>query len=95
MAKKQNLSLNSLKISGPCGRLLCCLAYEYSHYNEARHKIPDEGTEVFYDNETFKIQEINVVAEKIKASSPSGRVLAISFERFFYNTDEKKWVVKD
>lgn len=33
MAKDQNLSLNSMKISGPCGRLLCCLAYEYTFYN--------------------------------------------------------------
>jgi cell fate regulator YaaT (PSP1 superfamily) len=34
MAKDQNLSLNSMKISGPCGRLLCCLSYEHNFYNE-------------------------------------------------------------
>ncbi len=36
MAKEQNLSLNSMKISGPCGRLLCCLAYEYDFYREEK-----------------------------------------------------------
>ena len=43
MAKDQNLSLNSMKISGQCGRLLCCLSYEYDWYNEARRKLPNEG----------------------------------------------------
>lgn len=38
MAKRQNLSLNPSKISGQCGRLLCCLAYEDDQYREARPK---------------------------------------------------------
>ena len=43
MAKDQNLSLNSMKISGQCGRLLCCLSYEYDWYSEARKKLPSEA----------------------------------------------------
>ena len=39
MAKEQNLSLNSMKISGQCGRLLCCLSYEFDFYSEARKKL--------------------------------------------------------
>ena len=46
MAKDQNLSLNSMKISGACGRLLCCLAYEYDFYAEERKKYPNEGSRV-------------------------------------------------
>lgn len=42
MAKDQNLSLNSMKISGQCGRLLCCLSYEFDFYAEARKKLPSE-----------------------------------------------------
>jgi cell fate regulator YaaT (PSP1 superfamily) len=95
MAKKQNLSLNSLKISGPCGRLLCCLAYEYSYYNDARHKMPEEGIEIFYENENCKIMEVNVITEKIILSSVSGRILAIPFDSFIYNTNDKKWIIKD
>lgn len=38
MAKRQNLSLNPSKISGQCGRLLCCLAYEDTRYQQKRHK---------------------------------------------------------
>ncbi|MDR1257290.1 MAG: hypothetical protein LBJ86_06045, partial [Spirochaetaceae bacterium] len=40
MAKDQGLSLNSMKISGPCGRLLCCLAYEQNFYAEQRRCMP-------------------------------------------------------
>ncbi len=40
MAKEQNLSLNPNKISGLCGKLMCCLAYEYDTYKEAWSKLP-------------------------------------------------------
>ncbi|WP_461248179.1 regulatory iron-sulfur-containing complex subunit RicT, partial [Treponema sp. R6D11] len=43
MAKDQKLSLNSVKISGPCGRLMCCLFYEYSFYSEQQRALPQEG----------------------------------------------------
>jgi cell fate regulator YaaT (PSP1 superfamily) len=43
MAKRQNLSLNPSKISGQCGRLLCCLAYEDEVYKRPRAPIPREG----------------------------------------------------
>ena len=55
MAKDQNLSLNSMKISGQCGRLLCCLSYEFDWYNEARKKLPSEGIHVYYDGTNFNI----------------------------------------
>jgi cell fate regulator YaaT (PSP1 superfamily) len=42
MAKRQNLSLNPSKISGQCGRLLCCLAYEDEGYKKRRPK-PSQG----------------------------------------------------
>ena len=43
MAKDQNLSLNPTKISGACGRLMCCLKYENDFYEEARAQLPDLG----------------------------------------------------
>ncbi|MCU5747058.1 stage 0 sporulation family protein [Staphylococcus sp. SQ8-PEA] len=46
MAKEQNLSLNPTKISGACGRLMCCLKYENEHYEEARAQLPDVGDAV-------------------------------------------------
>ncbi len=43
MAKEQNFSLNSAKISGACGRLMCCLRYEHETYEEALAKTPPNG----------------------------------------------------
>ncbi len=40
MAKRQDISLNPSEISGLCGRLLCCLAYEDDYYQEVKHKLP-------------------------------------------------------
>ncbi len=46
MAKGQNLSLNPTKISGVCGRLMCCLRFEMSAYEDAREELPRTGEEV-------------------------------------------------
>lgn len=46
MAKTQGLSLNPTKISGLCGRLMCCLEYENNHYSETFKKMPKTGSEV-------------------------------------------------
>lgn len=47
MAKNQNLAINPNKVSGGCGRLLCCLKYENENYSEARKKLPERGSKVF------------------------------------------------
>ena len=46
MAKDQNLSLNPTKISGLCGRLMCCLKYENDSYEEAKKQMPDIGEQI-------------------------------------------------
>ena len=91
MAKDQNLSLNSMKISGPCGRLLCCLAYEHQFYGEQRRFIPSEGTRINWDGSYWKVVEVNVVMGKLKLSADDGRVIqlpASAFEKL-----DGRWVV--
>ncbi len=92
MAKNQNLSLNSVKISGQCGRLLCCLAYEADWYNEARKSMPSEGIRVYYDGISFTITETNQVRGTIKMTGEDGRVLEMNTSDFFQ--DGNKWKVK-
>lgn len=50
MAKNQNLALNPSKVSGGCGRLLCCLTYENDVYTELRKKLPPRGVRVRFDD---------------------------------------------
>ncbi len=92
MAKNQNLSLNSVKISGQCGRLLCCLAYESDWYNEARKSMPSEGIRIYYDGTSFQITETNQVRGTIKMTGEDGRILEMSTTDFFQ--DGNKWKVK-
>jgi cell fate regulator YaaT (PSP1 superfamily) len=80
MAKEQSLTLNSLKISGHCGRLLCCLAYEYDVYREARQALPQIGTRLRYDGEEFRVADHNVLARRVRLEAASGRVLDVGFD---------------
>lgn len=93
MAKDQNLSLNSMKISGQCGRLLCCLSYEFDCYTEARKKLPQEGVRLFYEGTSFRVTEVNPLAEYIKILGEDGRLLEIRVNQLVQQ--EGKWRIID
>jgi cell fate regulator YaaT (PSP1 superfamily) len=93
MAKDQNLSLNSMKISGPCGRLLCCLSYEYGFYSEQRRLIPQEGSRISHGSVVWKVAEVNVVTGQLKLGSDDGRLVTVSAEQF--ERVENRWRIKD
>ena len=92
MAKEQNLSFNSMKISGPCGRLLCCLSYEHAFYSEQARKIPQEGARVNYEKEIWTVTEVNMVSGQVKISCGDGRLAVIPAERF--ERADNHWQVK-
>lgn len=91
MAKDQNLSLNSMKISGQCGRLLCCLSYEYDWYAEARKKLPNEGIKLFYDGTNFRVTEVNLITSMVKMMGEDGRFLEVNASRFV--KDGNRWKI--
>jgi cell fate regulator YaaT (PSP1 superfamily) len=93
MAKDQNLSLNSMKISGPCGRLLCCLAYEYGFYRDARRELPGEGVRFPFDGVLFRVVEVNALSGSVKAAGEDGRVLDLPAARFMHS--EGRWQVRE
>lgn len=61
MAKEQNLSLNPTKISGVCGRLMCCLKYEEDIYEETRRRMPRVGKEVITPEGNGVVWDLNIV----------------------------------
>jgi cell fate regulator YaaT (PSP1 superfamily) len=95
MAKVQNLSLNSMKISGPCGRLLCCLSYEFETYSEEKKKLPGEGYKIAYDGSIFKITEINILSKTVRLLSDDGRLLEIPSSRIYYDNGSGKWKIRE
>ena len=66
MAKEQNLSLNPTKISGICGRLMCCLNYEQSTYEDIRKRMPKVGSIVKTIEGTGEVFSNSTVKESVK-----------------------------
>ncbi len=67
MAKEQNLSLNPTKISGICGRLMCCLKNEQEAYEYLNSNLPDIGEKVkTFDGLTGEVTSVNVLRQKVK-----------------------------
>ncbi|MBE7068800.1 MAG: stage 0 sporulation protein [Clostridiales bacterium] len=66
MAKIQNLSLNPGKISGLCGRLMCCLGYEIEHYTEASKQMPKIGSEVGTPEGRAIVASVNMLKMEVK-----------------------------
>ena len=67
MAKEQSLSLNPTKISGSCGRLMCCLKNEQEAYEELNSNLPDIGEKVkTFDGFKGEVVSVNVLRQKVK-----------------------------
>ncbi|MFA5448322.1 MAG: regulatory iron-sulfur-containing complex subunit RicT [Sphaerochaeta sp.] len=94
MAKEQNLSLNSMKISGPCGRLLCCLSYEYDFYVEEKKLYPPEGSRLKIGHELMRITEVNILSKQITVSGSEGRMLSLPQKALIYNEGAARWEVE-
>lgn len=73
MAKDQNLSLNPTKISGICGRLMCCLKYESEAYEKERAGYPDIGTPVITPAGEGKIFAINILKKSVSVELRESR----------------------
>lgn len=77
MAKEQGLALNPPKISGACGRLLCCLAYEIEHYRELKQKLPAKGKKISTPMGPAKVVETSPLKEMVKVELEGGAVVEI------------------
>ncbi len=80
MAKEQNLSLNPAKLSGICGRLLCCLAHEHEYYASFHGKFPKLNAEIVVGEETARVMDINYITYKILLGFPDRRKAHFSLD---------------
>ncbi|KLO24536.1 hypothetical protein X274_03355 [Marinitoga sp. 1155] len=65
MAKTQQMLINTAKISGRCGRLMCCLAYENDFYESTLKCIPNEGTTIEYENVPARVITVNAFLKQV------------------------------
>ncbi len=78
MAKEQNLALNPSKISGQCGRLLCCLDYEYETYCELRKSFPKFGKLVrTVQQQTGTVEKVNLLTSELTLRLPDDKLISV------------------
>lgn len=90
MAKEQNLSLNPSKISGNCGRLMCCLKYEDEVYQKKLKKLPNIGAIVKTEDGVGEVEGIETLRERVKVKLKNEE--GFSYKR--YDVKDLK-VIKD
>ena len=97
MAKTQGLSLNPSKISGLCGRLMCCLAYENDYYKDVYKKMPKIGSDVISPDGKGTVISVNMLTYnvKVKIESKDGSLTYKDFKleqlkSIKANTDDEK-----
>jgi cell fate regulator YaaT (PSP1 superfamily) len=77
MAKEQNISLNPGKISGMCGRLMCCLTYEHPYYEKVKKDLPKIGKTVMLEQGEGKVIRQNVLKETLSVVLESGEEVEV------------------
>ena len=65
-AKNQMLAINIPKLSGHCGKLICCLKYEDDIYSEERKNFPELGTRLFIDKVEYTVTSVNIISKVVK-----------------------------
>ena len=75
MAKNQLLALNIQKLSGQCGKLMCCLSFEDEMYKEQRKGLPKMNAQVVYNGERFRIQGMNLLNQTAKLGNKENMVI--------------------
>ena len=75
MAKEQNLSLDPTKISGICGRLMCCLKFENEVYEQAKNGFPELGRKVVTPDGDGRVNAINVLKQTVNVELRDSRLI--------------------
>ena len=81
LAKAQGLSLNPVQISGPCGRLLCCLHYEHDFYVQQRKRFPKEGKTVKTSVGDERVVSIDIFRERVTLRADDGATRVVALEQ--------------
>ncbi|MBU1853189.1 MAG: stage 0 sporulation family protein [Candidatus Omnitrophica bacterium] len=81
MAKEQNLSLNPSKISGCCGRLMCCLGYEYENYKKYLKGLPKEGEKIKTKEGKGRVISVNALKRKVVVELEEGKQIELDYNK--------------
>ena len=88
-AKNQMLAINIPKLSGQCGKLICCLKYEDDAYTEERKKYPELGSKWFIDKVEYTVTSVNILSRIVKIENEDD-IKFIPLEDFNKQTNFKR-----
>ncbi|MFC1779198.1 regulatory iron-sulfur-containing complex subunit RicT [Thermodesulfobacteriota bacterium] len=80
MAKEQGLALNPTKISGQCGRLLCCLGYEFETYTQLKKGMPKQGKKVMWQDRECEVTHLNILRQQVTLRDREGNSTVVTME---------------
>jgi len=90
MAKEQDLPLNPMKISGICGRLMCCLGYEVEQYRALKEKMPGVGQKVSTPLGEAKVVGLNALKETVLVELESQATVELPFNKISFPPARKE-----
>jgi hypothetical protein len=82
MAKEQGLALNPTKISGQCGRLLCCLGYEFESYCELLKGMPKCGKKVCWNDKEWEVTAQNALGRQLTLRQADGTTRVVTMDEY-------------
>ncbi|MBR0035569.1 MAG: stage 0 sporulation protein [Synergistaceae bacterium] len=82
IVKEQRSELNPTKISGLCGRLMCCMSYEKELYTERRSKLPGPGAKIRTEQGVYVLESLDIGREIVNIRFPSGRLVQVLISEF-------------
>ena len=91
IVKEQRSALNPTKISGLCGRLMCCMSYEKEIYSEIWAKLPGPGAKIKTDQGLYVLESLDLGREYVNVRFPNGRLVSVSIAEF---PDFKETILK-
>ncbi len=82
MVKEQKLALSPTKISGICGRLMCCISYEQPNYETLWDKLPPPGTKIKSGEDFYTLESVELGTERVNIRFPSGQIVPVAIKDF-------------
>ena len=82
IVKEQRSALNPTKISGLCGRLMCCMSYEKEIYSELWANLPGPGSKIKTERGIYVLESLDVGSEHVNIRFPTGRLVSVAISEF-------------
>ncbi len=90
MAKEQDLPLNPSRISGVCGRIKCCMAYEFQVYREHAKGLPKMGERISTPEGKGKVVSVNILKRSVRVDCGEGKMLKLDYSKIQKSPEPKK-----